>query len=47
MATAMPNTIPTMINRLFIPKAFTAQLKIECERLGIDMEEYFKGKIKN
>jgi hypothetical protein len=47
MATAMPKIIPTIINRLFIPKAFTAQLKIDCERLGTDMEEYFKGKIKN
>jgi hypothetical protein len=33
-ATAIPKIIPTMIKRLFIPKIFTTQLKMDCETLG-------------
>jgi hypothetical protein len=47
MRTAIPKITPTMINRLFMPKGFTTQLKMDCETLGTNMEERFKGKIKN
>ena len=36
-----------MINRLFILKLSTSQLKTDSKKLGKELEERFKGKITN
>lgn len=41
----IPKTTPTMINRLFIPKLSSTQIKSDGSGLGKELEEGFKGKI--
>lgn len=44
--TITPKATPTMINRLFTSKLPTSQIKRDGKRLGKELEEGFKGKIR-
>ena len=43
----IPKATPTMMNRLFILKLSSSQLKTNSKKLGKELEERFKGKIIN